>query len=271
MGLFTFWAGLLLSFALAPVNPHGNWIPGTLPEIHTIVKLGIFPIQPSYWWEHSVSNVGTTLPSAPVFSAALISTVLVLWAMWFDIDSIVKSLVEKAHKSTDAKVWINIDKVIKSLIKRAQDPNELDKIKIHLLSACLFIFYSAGLVGIILVGTIRSHDDFPINKYLHSVGAYLPIASVFLFNALFIIFGEGLNVARGYKYFSVFIIGIGVIAVAFYRTKAINFAIFEIIGFILFISWLYIGVDYVLTYADKTYSKPNDALPEGAQEQEHQP
>ncbi|MBZ0294262.1 MAG: hypothetical protein K8L99_16990 [Anaerolineae bacterium] len=209
LGLFTYAAGFATSFALAP------------------------PTLERQWWQVAVSNAGQFNPSASLFTGTLLSGSLTLVVLWFDVDSIIRKMVDDGEVrllSADGWMWV----------ARA--------------------LYAVLVLGLLSVGFIRVDEvNHPFNTAFHAGGAVFAIISVIVSGVLI----RKRRFHPWYKIFSVHILlGLTIFmslfgsiklnppSWVFVGTGIISLTVIELALFILIGLWVYITVDNLLGQAN---------------------
>lgn len=209
LGLFTYAAGFATSFALVP------------------------PTLERQWWEVAVSNAGQLNPSASLFTGTLLSGSLALVVLWFDLDSIIRKMIDDGE--------------------------------VRLLSAERWMWVARGLYGVLIlgllsVGFIRVDEvNHPFNTAFHAGGAVVAIISVVVSGMLI----RKRRFHPWYKIFSVHIllgltifmavfgsIRLDPLGLVFVGTGLISLTVIELALFILIGLWVYVTVDNLLGQAN---------------------
>ena len=210
LGLVTFLAGFLVSFALAPTLPDGR-----------------------QWWQSAVSNAGQLNPSASLFTATLFSVPLALIVLWFDIDSLLRTMAFDGHtRLLGPEQWLWVARLL----------------------------YGALIVGLMGVGFIRVDEaNHPFNMVFHAGGAVFSIASVIIAGLVI----RKQNFHPWYRFFSVHVLlGFTIVmavlgslkldppSVVFVGTGLISLTVIELALFVLVGLWVYVTVDNLLAQAN---------------------
>lgn len=234
MGLVTFALGLGLSFSVAP-------------QVCTIgdeVNM--------QWWECAVSTAGAQWPSAPLFTAALVGASCGLWALWFDIDGMIKATIENnPERLAGGGLLTRWFRRMLSWLENREGVWEM-----RVAGGLYFVI----VLGFILVGLIRVSDDPALwmNTVLHTGGAAASAISVVLLSRLI----HSTSFPGWYRVFSskyVILITIAIIAASFIslvplglvplRKGLLNLTAVELSLFVLMGTWLYLTVDILVGQA----------------------
>ena len=178
------------------------------------------------WWERAVSAAGQLNPSASVFTGTFLSGSFAMVVLWFDINSMIHSIVN------DGKPW---------LLKPAQ------------WMIVVRVLYIIFVLGLLFVGFIRvDQKNFPQNMLFHAGGAIASISSVVMSGLLI----RKRRFPPWYTAFSVYILfGVTVViailssltlnplTVVFPGTGIISLTVMELILLMLLGVWMYITVD----------------------------
>jgi hypothetical protein len=224
LGLAIFVVGLSVSFAIAEPTLTNS----PLCEYIFCYDACLY----EYWYDVNISTLGIKGASAPLFTATLASTAVILLVLWLDIDSHVRKMIEHKNKISEKRTMLFID-----------------------------ILYILIVVGLLAVGVVRTEGDLWKNEAVHKLGA---VGAVFAtFGLSWILPME--KYRKVYKWISTGFLGFCffVILLSSFRFNhfkfvgpgngdVINMAALEIILFIAIWMWMYVAVNGLISYANQT-------------------